>query len=123
MNCADFRRSMRAYMEGQLPGNQLADCREHESACDECAPLMARARELCCSEFVDLLADYLDEDLPADRATVFEGHVEICSECAAYVDSYQTTVALARACEEVDALPDDVSDDLVKAILTAREQG
>ena len=52
-----------------------------------------------------------------------EGHIEICSECAAYVDSYRTTVALARACEEVDALPDDVPDDLVKAILTAREQG
>jgi anti-sigma factor RsiW len=96
--------------------------RAHESSCKECGDLMRVAREMSCADFVDFLDDYVSEALPANQRSVFERHIGICPECVSYLESYRTTIALARAAEcdaETDE-PCSMPEGLVRAILAAR---
>ncbi len=63
--------------------------------------------------------DYLSAELPADTRAEFERHIEICENCQRYLKSYEETVRLGqRAFDDADAaVPEDVPDDLVRAIL------
>jgi anti-sigma factor RsiW len=58
------------------------------------------ARELTCSELVELVTDYLEDRLaPAERVR-FEAHLEICEGCRAYLDQMRATVrAVGRLSE------------------------
>lgn len=78
-----------------------------------------------CSEFEDFILDYLDDDLPSAEQRKFDFHLRLCPECRIYLDAYQTSVALGRAvCDELDdAIPESVPEDLVAAVLAAREFG
>ena len=117
MNCTDFRRVAREYLEGQLPHTQQRDCEAHERDCAACGALMATARELPCRELCEFLCDYVEDSLPARQREVFERHLGICGECVDYVDSYRTTVDLAkRCCEQVEPVPQA----LIDAILAAK---
>jgi anti-sigma factor RsiW len=74
-----------------------------------------------CKEVIGLLDDYLAGGLSADAAARFEEHLSRCPGCAAYLQSYRearraTRAALLRS----DALP-DVPEELVRAVLAARE--
>jgi hypothetical protein len=53
---------------------------------------------------------------------VFEWHQRLCRECREYLAAYQRTVELGQAAfsEPGDKLPDDVPEDLIKAILKSR---
>ena len=77
---------------------------------------------MTCLEFADFLADYFAGDLPAPGRALFERHLEVCVNCDRYLAQYRDTVTLGRrAFEHLDAaVPDDVPDDLVEAILAAR---
>ena len=78
---------------------------------------------MTCREFADFIADYLAGELEVDVRARFEQHLEVCSNCVKYLAGYQAAIDLGRdAFEECGdaSLPDDVPDDLVKAILTAR---
>ena len=50
------------------------------------------ARELTCSELVELVTDYLEDRLAAAERARFEAHLEICQGCTAYVDQMRATV-------------------------------
>jgi anti-sigma factor RsiW len=52
----------------------------------------------------------------------FERHLTVCPNCVAYLSNYRQTVSLGRQAFADDdaALPDDVPDDLVNAILASR---
>jgi anti-sigma factor RsiW len=78
-----------------------------------------------CREFADFIADYLSGELPADVRERFDHHLHMCSNCAKYLDAYRGAMALGKAAfadlvGTDEAIPADVPDDLVKAILAAR---
>ncbi len=77
---------------------------------------------LTCMEFEIFLIDYMEGTLPAGQRRVFEFHIKICRECREYLAAYRYTIELAgRAYDDGSApLPDEVPEDLVKAILAAR---
>ena len=79
---------------------------------------------MTCREFADFIADYLSNELPAKVRTAFDDHLRVCSNCQKYLTSYEETVKLGkRAFEDDDAaLPAEVPEDLVSAILAARRQ-
>jgi len=73
-----------------------------------------------CRDLIDFLDSYLEGELSMAESGRFEAHLAICPDCVNYVASYRTTVALGRAACVDDALPTDVPEDLVQAILAAR---
>jgi anti-sigma factor RsiW len=80
-------------------------------------------RMITCREFEDFVLRYLDGELSTRQRSVFELHMRLCRECREYLAAYQRTIEVGReAFESADeALPDDVPEDLIKAILEARK--
>jgi anti-sigma factor RsiW len=80
-------------------------------------------RMITCREFEDFVLQYLDDELPARQRAMFEFHLRICRECREYLAAYQRTVEIGRAAfkDANEAVPEDVPEDLIKAILEARE--
>lgn len=77
---------------------------------------------MTCREFIEFLMSYVDEELPASQRAEFERHVGICPSCRAYLDGYRKTLALERELSECDRLPENVPEDLVRAIVKAKKQ-
>ena len=77
---------------------------------------------MTCREFADYMMDYLSGELSPESRAQFERHVSLCANCRKYLTSYDETVKLGkRAFEDDDAaLPADVPEQLVEAILAAR---
>jgi anti-sigma factor RsiW len=75
-----------------------------------------------CRDFVEFLMDYLSGNLPDVQRDEFDRHMADCVACVAYLKTYQETIALGKAAfaKPDDDLPDDVPEDLTKAILAAR---
>ena len=81
-------------------------------------------RMITCKEFEDFILDFLDGNLTARQQTVFEWHMRICSECREYLAAYQRAMELGRAVlpSSDNPIPNDVPEDLIKAILEARNR-
>jgi anti-sigma factor RsiW len=81
-----------------------------------------RSWPVTCREFADFMMDYRSGDLSSERRAHFEHHLSLCTNCRKYLTSYEETVKLGkRAFDDGDAaLPLDVPEELVKAILAAR---
>jgi len=77
---------------------------------------------ITCRDFEDFIAEYDDGGLRPAQRFVFELHLKVCAECRSYLAAYRHATALGRsAFDDPDgALPDDVPEDLVTAILAAR---
>jgi anti-sigma factor RsiW len=75
-----------------------------------------------CREFVEFLMGYLDDELDPEPRRVFEQHMQMCPPCGVYLDTYRDTIRLGKfACnEDAGGVPDDVPDELIRAILAAR---
>jgi anti-sigma factor RsiW len=79
-------------------------------------------RMITCTEFEDFVLRYLDGELSARQRSVFELHLRLCRECREYLAAYRRTIEVVREARSADeALPDDVPEDLIKAILEARK--
>jgi anti-sigma factor (TIGR02949 family) len=82
---------------------------------------------LTCRDLIEFLRAYLDGELPSELRRRFEDHLDACPPCLHYLDSYRETVSLAGeasgACGAGEALPEDVPEELVRAILAARPRG
>ena len=78
---------------------------------------------ITCRQFEDFILAYLDGELPDKQKFIFELHLKICSDCRDYLAAYQRTIEISkRAFEKPDnPVPDDVPEDLVAAILAARD--
>ena len=77
---------------------------------------------MTCRELADFIADYLSGDLaPAARAG-FVRHLELCVNCRRYLAGYEETIRLGRQAfaDEDAAVPHEVPEELVRAILDAR---
>ncbi len=77
---------------------------------------------MTCREFADFMMEYGSDELSPDTRAQFEYHLSLCANCRKYLASYEETVKLGkRAFEDEDAaLPADVPEELVKAILASR---
>ncbi len=78
---------------------------------------------ITCKEFEDFVLSYLDGELPDRQRSIFEWHMRICRECRDYLAAYKRANEVGRAVlpSANDPLPEDVPEDLIKAILDARE--
>ena len=77
---------------------------------------------MTCREFADFMADYLSGELPVAAKATFDHHLTLCANCRRYLTSYEETVKLGQRAFDDDhaAVPADVPEPLVKAILDAR---
>ena len=78
---------------------------------------------MTCREFADFIADYLSGELPSGERSAFDHHLQLCVNCRQYLAGYEQTMKLGkRAFENDEALPADVPEELVKAILDAQNR-
>ena len=79
---------------------------------------------ITCREFEEFIHDYLAGELPASKVRVFEWHLKLCRECREYLAAYRASLEIGRnSLGAPDAPPpDDVPEDLIKAILDARDR-
>ena len=77
---------------------------------------------MTCREFADFMMDYLSGDLSFESRVRFEHHLSICTNCEKYLTSYAETVKLGKRAfvDDTAALPAEVPEGLVNAILAAR---
>jgi anti-sigma factor RsiW len=77
---------------------------------------------MTCRELADVLDAYFAGELRPDAHTLFERHLSLYVNCRRYLAQYRHAIALGRvAFEDVNgAVPDDVPEDLVRAVLAAR---
>ncbi len=83
-----------------------------------------RVEYITCKELIDFLDDYVDDAQPPAVRHEFERHLAVCPPCVAYLNTYRETIRLGRSlcAEHADAIPvpEDVPEDLIRAILAAR---
>lgn len=80
-------------------------------------------RMMTCTEFEEFVLSYLDGELPAKQKSMFELHIRLCRECREYLAAYRRALELGRGVMSSadDRLPEDVPEDLIKAIVEARK--
>jgi anti-sigma factor RsiW len=66
--------------------------------------------------------DYLDDALPEPQRVCFEEHLAKCPDCIAYLATYQEVIRIGKAvcAKEHEAVPREVPEELVQAVLSAR---
>jgi anti-sigma factor RsiW len=77
-----------------------------------------------CRELAEFIAEYVAGELAPETTAQFEDHLARCANCRAYVANYSDTIRLGRAAfaDNNAEVPDDVPEDLVKAILASRRR-
>jgi anti-sigma factor RsiW len=77
-----------------------------------------------CREFADFMGDYLAGELAAGTRSAFDRHLQLCPNCRKYLAGYAETVKLGKRAFERDdaAVPADIPEELVQAILDARDR-
>ncbi|HEV3081722.1 MAG TPA: zf-HC2 domain-containing protein [Gemmataceae bacterium] len=79
---------------------------------------------MTCRDFVDFLSEYFSGDLADAERSEF-AHLAECPTCVAYLDTYRKTIQLIEVARDhpEEHVPDEVPEELVKAILAARAKG
>jgi len=79
---------------------------------------------LTCQELEGFMVDYIDGRLPERQRRKFDLHLRLCRDCRRYIEAYKSGITLCQAAfaEPGGPLPEDVPEELVKAILAAREE-
>ena len=77
---------------------------------------------MTCREFIEFLMEYLSGEISEAERTRFDKHLAVCPACVAYLKSYQETVKLGKAvfAHPEEPVPEEVPEELVQAILSAR---
>ncbi len=75
-----------------------------------------------CREFEGFILEYLEGDLTRRQSFVFETHLKVCRECRDYLTAYQTTTDVVKRVfqDEEAPVPETVPEDLIKAVLEAK---
>jgi predicted anti-sigma-YlaC factor YlaD len=78
---------------------------------------------ITCVEFEEFIALYIEGELSQRQLSTFNLHLKMCRECREYLTAYRRTKEIIQASatysEALD--PSAVPEDLVKAILAAKE--
>ena len=80
---------------------------------------------LTCKQLIESLTDYLEGRLSLSRKAAFMLHLFCCGHCRAYLHNYETTITASKqAFVKIDEVPNpgEVPEDLVQAILKARQE-
>jgi len=79
---------------------------------------------ISCREFEDFVQAYVDGELSTQQQARFESHILMCRECREYLYAYKRSIEVGQAVctTENDMLPDDVPEDLIKAIVKLRTE-
>jgi anti-sigma factor RsiW len=76
---------------------------------------------ITCRDLVEFLMDYCDGTLPPGQRETFEKHLSCCPPCVNFMKSYQQAICLGKAaCADEDQEAKEVPEQLVQAILAAR---
>lgn len=76
-----------------------------------------------CRELIDFLSAYLDDELDPEVRARFEEHLALCTACVDYLESYRATVRFeVAALAPDDPVPEDVPEELVRAVLGSRRR-
>jgi anti-sigma factor RsiW len=62
--------------------------------------------DMMCEELVEVLTDYLDGTLAARDRARLEAHLAVCDDCQAYLEQFETTIALADTAGEPELTPE-----------------
>jgi anti-sigma factor RsiW len=76
--------------------------------------------EATCREVIGFLLEYLSGELPPERERAFEEHLAECPSCVAYLQTYRSTIRLARETLAPSGTPEELPRELLQAILAAR---
>ena len=77
---------------------------------------------MTCRELTSFIGDYLAGELDYDTRNAFERHPTLCPNCVQYLADYQRAVELGqRVYDESEETAKDVPDELLHAILAARQ--
>lgn len=79
--------------------------------------------DVTCRDFVRFLDDYLNGALAAEQVAAFNDHLAACPSCVSYMNTYRETIRLGKLAfsPSSEPVPDDVPEDLVRAILQSRK--
>jgi anti-sigma factor RsiW len=82
------------------------------------------AFEVTCRDFVQFLDDYLAGALAPDQLGAFNEHLAACPSCVSYMKTYRETIRLGRLAlaPTSEPIPEEIPEDLVRAILQARRR-
>jgi len=80
---------------------------------------------MTCQELADFILDYVEGRLPEDQHRIFEEHMSLCPSCVAYIKSYKSTCRMLDEvkCSEQEGERKQVPEQLIQAILKARDAG
>ena len=78
---------------------------------------------ITCRELEDFIQRYLAGELADKQRSKFEWHLRLCRECREYLAAYKRTQEITGAllAPATSPVPDNVPEDLVKAVLEARK--
>ncbi len=77
---------------------------------------------ITCETFEEFILAYLEGELPPRQKFVFDLHLKVCPECRTYLKAYKASLELARQSGEgANMDPDEVPEDLVAAVVAARD--
>lgn len=78
---------------------------------------------MTCQHLIEFLTDYIEGQLPLSQRAAFELHLAICGQCRAYLHNFKTTIEMAQKAFKgpADATPAGVPEELIQAILQARQ--
>ena len=79
---------------------------------------------MTCREFTDFIIDYRSGELESSLRVRFDHHLAACVNCQRYLESYDASIRLGKDAfdDENAAVPADVPEALIQAILSARRQ-
>ena len=67
---------------------------------------MIDPHDMVCQELVEVLTEYLDGTLGAHDRARLQAHLAVCDDCAAYLEQFNTTIALAEGSGEPELTPE-----------------
>lgn len=77
---------------------------------------------ITCRDLLGFLHDYTAGALNEAQTRTFEEHLAVCPPCVAYLATYRAVSTLSLATQQSDASSDELPEDLVRAILAARDR-
>jgi len=87
--------------------------------------LFALPGMITCRELEEFIDDYLEDALRGTEKLKFEFHLSVCQDCRAYLERYKVAASVGQQIlaqdERTVAPAEEIPEDLVRAILAARE--
>ena len=79
---------------------------------------------ISCVEFESFIQAYTDGELDSKTKRVFELHIRFCRECREYLAAYQRTIEVGSSLlqDTPSKIPRDVPEELIRAVLLARNK-